>query len=186
MCLSPNPITNSFRAFMNGQGLILGRKMGDMITDGLHQIDSFEWGIVPYPKWDEHQEEYRTNLCNGYMLYCIPNDVKDSSMSGAVLEAMASDAIRRITPVYYETAIKIKYASDQTMQSLYDLIRSNIDFNFGLMYCDIFSGTTPYRDYAATIWSKANNPNWNTAYAENESKYNEELTAIVNALKELP
>ncbi|MCL2517967.1 MAG: extracellular solute-binding protein [Oscillospiraceae bacterium] len=115
-----------------------------------------DYGIIPYPKYDEHQEKYMTGIQNGLHLMCVPKNCAKTDAVGAFMEAMASESYKSVTPVYFETAMKIKYARDEIVPKMLDIIRDGVDLNFAKIYSyslgDVWDG--PMRQ---VVGSKSNN-----------------------------
>lgn len=94
-----------------------------------------DFGILPYPKWDEAQPEYcNTMHAYGTSYYCIPITVEDAAMSGAVLEALSYYGKKIITPAYYEKTLKGKYFRDEESADMLDLIFASRFFDVGTYY----------------------------------------------------
>jgi hypothetical protein len=66
-----------------------------------------EFGILPIAKYDADQTEYISIMSNPFTLYGMPSDVVDPDMAGAVLECMASESYRLVTPALYEKSFKM-------------------------------------------------------------------------------
>lgn len=94
----------------------------------------FEYGLVPNPKYDARQESYATNLGHEYTMYAVSVGSKQTNVCAATLECLASESYRRVTPMVFESAMKIKYASDPTTTEMYDILRSTIRFDLGRLY----------------------------------------------------
>ncbi|MBQ4137301.1 MAG: hypothetical protein IJD67_04240, partial [Clostridia bacterium] len=95
---------------------ILGANMREMSDD---------FGILPFPKWDEAQEEYITLSHNSATTVCIPISVdteKANEEVSAAIEALASESYRRVTIAYYETALKAAYNRDDQSAQMIDII----------------------------------------------------------------
>ena len=115
-----------------------------MITDRLIAVESeqlknmdAEYGIIPIPKLNEEQKEYYSLAHDLFTVYGIINSVVTDSMTddlGAVLEAMAIESERVVTPAYFEVALKGKYAKDQESWEMLDMIVGNLKINGGLIY----------------------------------------------------
>ncbi|MBQ4354494.1 MAG: hypothetical protein IJC71_06340 [Clostridia bacterium] len=93
-----------------------------------------DYGIIPYPKYDEVQSDYYSYLHDGYTIFCILSTVENSGEIGAVLEAMASDSHNRVIPAYYETALTTKYARDQDSVTSLQTIFQNAYLDTGWVY----------------------------------------------------
>ena len=90
-----------------------------------------DYGIVPYPKYNEEQERYQTLAHDNYSLMCVPVDVPEDKieMIGAVTEAFAAESYRTITPSYLEVAMKNKFLRDEYSTQMLDIITSGLKFD---------------------------------------------------------
>lgn len=120
-------------------------------------IDGLSFGILPPPKYDEKQENYYSVEGNAFSLYAIANTPTDADMCSAVLEAMGSEGYRQLSPAVFESAMKIKYASDDLTSRMFDITRAGVVFDNGRIYSGIVNNifTKTYNDAI-----KANNPAW--------------------------
>ena len=120
-------------------------------------IDGLSFGILPPPKYDERQSDYYSVMGNAFSLYAIINNGTDADMCSAVLECMGSEGYRTISPAIFESAMKIKYAFDDTTSKMYDIIRSGVIFDNGRIFSSVFEDkfTKTYNDAI-----KSNNTGW--------------------------
>ena len=96
-----------------------------------------EYGIIPIPKFDEKQDKYYSLAHDLFTVYGIVNSAATDNMVdslGAVLEAMAIESKKVVTPAYYEVALKGKYTKDQESWEMLDMIVNNLKINGGLIY----------------------------------------------------
>ncbi len=89
-----------------------------------------DFGIIPYPKFDENQENYLTTSSSISMI-AIPVSADDPDSSALVIEALCREAHELVTPAFYERALKGKYARDENSAEMIDFIRSTLTFDFG-------------------------------------------------------
>ncbi len=123
---------------------------------------SFKTGILPYPKWDEAQENYVSMLQrNCYFL--IPTSCADEEMSGALLEAWSSLAYRQLQPEYFEVSLKARYSEDDEMAQVYDLLRESLNFDIGETFGALLG--TPSGSFRAAL--SDNNTGWASTIASN-------------------
>lgn len=110
--------------------------------DHLVNQDAFEYGILPAPAYDEEQEGYITNVGYPHNIYCISSGIshEQANKAAAVLECMASESYRQVTPALFETTMKVKYAADEKTSEVYDMIKTNIDFDPARIYVKDFGG----------------------------------------------
>ncbi len=141
----------------------------------------FAYGLVPIPKYDAGQEEYVTVASFPYNLYGIPIDAKDPDMSSAVMEALASEGYYNVTPVVFETAMKVKYTTDEDSARMYDIIRSSVSFDFGRVFCDSLGAHT-YSLFRHTVAN--NNTAWSSDCASALPAMEEMLNELVSFFEE--
>ncbi|NLZ37248.1 MAG: hypothetical protein GX897_07205 [Clostridiales bacterium] len=164
--------------FIHGRAL-LNINVLNFAIDRLRD-SSFEYGIIPPPKYDESQKDYHTLSQDAYSLFCIPKNAGDLDMIGAVTEAMAAESYFSVTPAFFETAMKYKYSTDENSIEMLDIIRSGALFNFG--FVNSVSCENMIHIFRAMV---KNNTPYTSLYAKNESKYQAALTKLVEAYKEL-
>ena len=99
-------------------------------AENFREMES-DYGIVPYPKYDEAQENYYCLAHDNYSLMCVPIDIPEDKyeMIGATTEAFAAESYRTITPAYLEVAMKNKFLRDQYSTEMLDIITSGLKFD---------------------------------------------------------
>ena len=97
------------------------------------EID-IDFGVVPVPKGSEKQERYISNVANHHDIWSIPINTQSFTESTALVECMASESYRQVAPVYFDTCVKLRYAPDERLYDMYDLIRDSITFDFFQTY----------------------------------------------------
>ena len=90
-----------------------------------------DFGLIPYPKYDEQQESYHSRVEGGCKLAMVPVTNRIPTETGALLEAMASYGYNHIIPEYYEVVLKRKTSRDSESQEMLDLIFSTRFYDFG-------------------------------------------------------
>ena len=91
-----------------------------------------EFGVIPFPKYDEAQEKYYSSVWNG--LVCVPVTAKDMDCCGAVLETMAYYSGDTLVPAYYEKLLGSKFARDDDSVEMLDIIFDGLVFDIGFCY----------------------------------------------------
>ncbi|MBQ8640715.1 MAG: hypothetical protein IJ480_00730 [Clostridia bacterium] len=93
-----------------------------------------DYGIIPYPKWNEEQAEYRTMVDGSHSAMAIPVTVQDMEMAGIITEAMCAESYKQVIPAYYDTALKYKGTRDETSVEILDMIVNARVFDMGYVY----------------------------------------------------
>ncbi len=141
----------------------------------------FEYGILPYPKFDESQESYASTVLNFYSTYALPVTCSKPEQTCAALEALGSEFYRTVTPAYFETTLKVKYSNDNETSRMFDLLRETSGFNIGLNYTNAL-------DYIADQLKSAlqnEDPNWSSRIAAKKSSVEAKIEALINAYAEM-
>ena len=137
----PGPI------FREGRSLLMNGLFST--SSGMRDVD-FEFGIIPYPKYDEDQSEYYTMVDGAHSIMAVPITA-DPEYVSVILEALNAESYKKVIPAYYETELKIKGArGDETAAEILDMISKGVKFDFGYVYgpygmmiSEILSGTNP-------------------------------------------
>ena len=112
--------------------------------DALRDMED-PYGIIPYPKWDEAQEQYLTNADDKFTVFTVPNTaVENTDFIGVIYEALCAESYKTVYPIYYDSALKGKYSSDPTTAEMIDLVMAGRNFEFAFQFAnDCFQGL-PY------------------------------------------
>ena len=137
------------------------------------------YGIVPLPKYDEKQENYRTTMSFPYSLYGVPIDAKNPDMSVAVLECLGSEGYRNVSPALFETALKVKYSSDNKTAEMYDILRATVSFDIGRIFNDSMNALT-YSMFRGAL--DRGTGDWASIYKSNEATLTAKFADVINAL----
>ncbi len=110
-----------------------------MVTFALVDINGmreaeFEFGILPYPLFDENQPEYDNLISTGLVSsVSVPITCRDQELTGAVLEAMAFGSVSTLTPAYYDNALKTRYVRDEESGDMLDIIFATRVYDLGFI-----------------------------------------------------
>lgn len=142
--------------------------------DYYKNMDS-DYGILPYPKFDEVQDIYSTRVQDGVSIWGIPVTVQNQDCVGAVMEAMAAQSYRTVTPTYFEIALKVKYSRDEDSVRMLDLIREGVMFNFEIIYNGQLGG--PWNVMRDLMIKKSSD--FASYWAKNEQNFQKNLEKLV-------
>ncbi len=93
-----------------------------------------DFGIIPMPKLDESQKDYCTYVHDGSTVLMIPTTENEPNIAAATLEAMAAETYRTVSPAYFETALKTKYARNEESSQMLDLIAEGAYLDISIIY----------------------------------------------------
>ncbi len=147
-----------------------------MVNSAVSKGMELDYGVVPVPKGDENQEMYISNVANHHTAWMAPIETEDLQESAALIECMASESYRQVAPVYFDACVKLRYAPDERLAEMYDLIRETITFDFCQIYSFVFT-VDPRKmitncTKGTTQWSSQ----WASSGAVTESAFQQILT----------
>jgi len=161
--------------FADGLGLFLVGGVGD-VSD-LRAMET-DFGIVPFPKYDEAQEKYYSRVVDGF-IYCVPNYAPDLERTSIIMETLAVESKNITVPAYMDTALRTKYARDDDSQDMLDIIHANRTMDLG----DTF-----YMDAVRNIYNdvfRAKKNGFAAAVEKRTNAVNKELAKANQAALEL-
>lgn len=122
--------------FSSGHALFYLEPIGSLKK--LRDMDA-EFGIVPFPKYDEAQEEYKTYIA-AYAAFCgIPVTVSDQERAGVILENLCAESYGELREAYVDTTLNFKYIRDRESAEMLNLILDSGTFNL----TDVLGVSTP-------------------------------------------
>lgn len=134
---------------------------------------TFDWGLLPYPKYDETMDTYQSVL-QRYIYAMIPSTLTKQDAAGAVLEALCSSTYHDIIPEYVEVSLKVRYSPDENVSRMFDLIRSNIVIDPGEVYSNLLG--YPSANFKTGL--SANTAEWPTYVATFKDALNEKMSKL--------
>jgi hypothetical protein len=138
--------------FQEERALILAEYLGNASQMRSYE---FDFGILPFPKMDDNQKEYKSMPQNGYTMFCTPVTVQNTDKVGAVIEALAAESRKSVLPAFYEVALKTKYARDEESAEMIDIICAGLSYNFGTEY--VVPLGSPHLEWRFLVTDKKNN-----------------------------
>ena len=94
-----------------------------------------EFGIIPLPKFDDNQSNYRS-VVNPYtgVLLGVPKTAGDLERTSVILEAIAAESRYTLQPAYYDVVLTRKFARDAESEEMLDIIFSSRVYDIGAVY----------------------------------------------------
>ena len=132
---------NVAKLFADGRALFLDAKLST--AEELREMDN-EFGILPVPKLDNNQTDYKSFVNGAASMICVPATVKEANREyvSVIIEAMAAEAYKTVTPVLYETYLKRKVTRDAESAEMIDYIVRNRVFD--MAYVNMHDGVGSY------------------------------------------
>lgn len=139
-CLYNDDAKAALESYGGGRGIFIVER--SRLSFSRLTPSAIDYGIVPVPKYDSYQSDYITHIGFPYTLYAIPTGLADPENIAAVLECLASESYRRVTPAVFELSMKTKYSNDEISSKMFDIARSTVSFDLGILYCTSLNNLT--------------------------------------------
>lgn len=120
--------------FMNNQGLFYSEVLSYIVN--LSDMEA-PFGVIPTPKYDESQKEYRTHVDGIGSMISIPVNVENPEQTAYILEALALYSYSYVTPAYYDVTLKRKKTRDYESSEMIDIILRSRVYDIGYVYSSI-------------------------------------------------
>ena len=133
---------NVAKVFAEGRALFYDAKLSS--AEELRDMDN-DFGIIPVPKFSTDQAEYKSFVNGASSMICVPatkSSEADREFVSVIIEAMASEAYRVVTPVLYETYLKRKVTRDADSMDMIDYIVRNRVFD--MAYVNLYDTVGSY------------------------------------------
>jgi len=151
----------SIDIFKEDRALFTDGTMAQMIT---FRAFEFDIGVLPIPKYDELTPNYYALIEAHGGLITVPVTVSNYERTSIITEALCFEGYKTVIPVYYEKALKTKFARDDESAEMLDYIKNSGVYDYGYSADKITSelGTIGY-------FFLLHNPNMASLYAKNET-----------------
>ena len=132
--ISKNDPAQTRDMFMNNQGLFYSEVLSYIVN--LSDMES-PYGVLPTPKYNEKQQNYRTHVDGVGSMISIPANVKNPHDTAYIIEAFALYSYAYLTPAYYDVTLKRKKSRDSESSEMIDIILQSRVYDIGYIYSSI-------------------------------------------------
>ncbi len=94
----------------------------------------FDYGIIPYPKYEEAQENYYTVAGGSISSSAIPMTVQREELAAVMFAALSAETWKTVIPQYYDVVLKYKGARDEASISMIDTILDGRNLSYEFFY----------------------------------------------------
>ncbi len=93
-----------------------------------------DFGVLPFPKFDESQDKYITTAAmQGYVI-AIPVNCSNLDSTGMILEALAAESTNTVAQALYDVCLDGKSVRDEESADMIDIIFDNKVFDIAYMW----------------------------------------------------
>ena len=153
-----NPDKGYVYAFMNGYAAFLTAEV--KTANNIREMED-TFGIVPLPKYDEAQQNYRTPLMNSLLVMTVPVTNTAPSVTAMIVDALAYESSQSVVPVYFDKTVAHKGLRNESSVEMLEIIRRSRSADIGVIYGwnsalaasvrkNIFSGSSGAASLAAS------------------------------------
>lgn len=129
--LGLQPVRDLQPVFQSGRSLFYGEVMQCIIRLRAMEID---FGVIPFPKYDEAQESYNHFIHPTACMVTVPLVNTELERTGIILEAMAAKSKYTLQEAYYFVCLEGKFMRDVESKDMLDIIVNTRNYDIGYIY----------------------------------------------------
>lgn len=101
---------------------------------GLIKAVDFDFGVVPFPKYDEEQDGYNSMVDMHSLYMCIPSQNKDAEVVGQMVDLLSFESYRTVVPVYYDLVVEQRGLINDESREMLPYINAGRTADFAIVY----------------------------------------------------
>lgn len=140
-------------------------------------------GILPYPKYDENQENYISQDWGGLM--CVPVSIGNPDMVGATLEYLSWESANEVIPAYYDKTLSGKLSRDEDSRNMMELLFDTIAYEVGGNYFGFSNGFNNLFYIVGNMIIQDGSSDFASYYAKYESPSQSTIDKFYDALEKI-
>jgi len=114
--------------FSNSQGIFYSSQLC-RVND--LRATEFDFGIIPYPKFDAAQERYYSYVDGHASMMGIPLNLSNPEWTGMIIEELSYLSYKDILPTYYDVVLNVKMIRDEESIEMLKILFDSKTFDFG-------------------------------------------------------
>ena len=139
-----------------------------------------DYGILPIPKVDESIDKYRSVSHDTALVGGIPTTCPEPEKICTVLEALCSMSHNTSMQTYFESAMKVKYARDESSSQMIDLLHDSITQSFCYAFA---SQINDYHEIFRSLFDSGK-ATYTTSYAKKQKAITKLYEKMITAYEE--
>ena len=153
-----------------GEGRALFALYDPSFLDTLRTAE-LDYGILPYPMFDEYQREYKSD--DWGVLWCVPANIGNPELVGSVVELYSYYSADTIVPAYFDKVLEGKLVNDLESRRMLEIIYDSVSFDPINNYFGFRSGTEQLAFVLGKLVIEKNSKDFASYYKSNERRANE-------------
>ena len=163
--------------FMDERALFVDGHLGTAAS--LREMET-PFGILPMPKYDENQADYRTNMHSGTAFTVVPVTNADPGRAAVILDAMAYLSYKDVRPAYFEVALPNKHLRNEASVDMLQIIMDTRSVHVGYVY----GWTNNFLDNSMRTAIQSASPNTASLIERNRDAISANISATVDFFSE--
>lgn len=123
-----NAPDDCYNVFKEGDSLFVGTVVGKLLL--LKDIEGWDYGVLPWPKYNEEQSRYYTRVVDAW-LHVVPYNHTNPDMMSVLIEALAAGSSKYVFPAFYDIQIKGRSLRDPESVEMLEIVRSTRVIDWG-------------------------------------------------------
>lgn len=117
--------------FLNNRAVFLTAEL--KTANNIRDMEA-TFGIVPFPKFDEAQENYRTNLMIELMVMTIPAISKNAENAAILMDALAYESSQTVVPTYFDVIVSQKGLRNEDSIEMMEIMKETRGVDIAVVY----------------------------------------------------
>lgn len=169
---------NSYSTFYEGRALFCEIALTHLSGEFWRNMEQ-DYGVLPIPKYDAAQTDYLGFVNGSAAMMGVPITISDPGRTSVIIEGLAAESYKSVTPALYEVVAKTKHTRDEESSDMIDVIIRNRVFDIGYSHLLSNGISTFVRDLLASGKTDVA-----SQFAKNEKSLVKSLDKIVAAYEE--
>jgi hypothetical protein len=117
--------------FINSRALFC---FAELKAGTVYRYSEMHFGILPAPKFDEHQEQHVHTMMVQTPMFAIATTDPDTAKTGIIMDALAYVSHRDVTPVFFDQTLSARQLRNEESIEMLQIIRDTTIPDIGRMY----------------------------------------------------
>lgn len=150
----------------------------------IYRQSEVDFGILPFPKYDETQENYISLDWGGLM--CVPSIAQNKELIGMTCELLAYESMTTTIPAYYDVLLTGKFARDEESVEMLNIIYANIVYDMGMNYFGFDAGFNALFYMIPQMIAQSKNTDLASFYKKNEKAAQKTIDRLFEKMNDVP
>lgn len=154
--------TSGVGAFLNSNSLFITDTFS-AAYDSFRTIGTDAYGMMPQPKYDEHQDYYMSYINDNYTVWALNTNIKhgeERDFAAHMTDALCAESANSLYYEFYDVMLKKKYSKDAATREMVDKIMENVMCDATRQFGNYLAGEGGVEGYTGAVRSYLRNPDY--------------------------